>query len=271
LSASGYEEIVYTNTINYILNVFKNYDEYYFGAISYDNASKNLLNLPITGAECIIKEESTCWSIDLGSIMQGVTGFLSSLSKNRQAQIRRSIRLYEAQAPVQINEARTMEEALIYFGRLKELHTIRWQSKSRQGVFANPFWESFHNGLINRCFQNGEIQLLKVFNDYTEIGYLYNFIWQKHVYVLQTGFVQSEDKRLMSGYVTHSYAIAYNKAKGMAIYDLMHGDDLYKQILCNRSQKLLWVVLQRRRLKFVLEKFAVSVIRNMRKQAARIS
>ena len=40
---------------------------------------------------------------------------------------------------------------------------------------------------INR-FDDAEIQLLKVHNGHDEIGYLYNFAWRRHVYVLQTGF-----------------------------------------------------------------------------------
>ena len=39
---------------------------------------------------------------------------------------------------------------------------------------------------------------------------------------------------------------------------------LYKRILCNRKQTLLWVVLQRKQLKFVVENFAVGVVRYMR-------
>jgi len=231
LAARGHEAAVYTETLNYMLRVYRDYDEFYFGAIEDDSAIDNLLKPSFQGINSIVNEKSTSWSIDLNSISPDVTGFLSSLSKNRQGQIRRSIRLYELQAPVQIIEANNKEEAQIFFDRLKVLHTKRWQSKGKQGVFANPLWERFHLTLIHGCFDKGEVQLLKIYNDYNEIGYLYNFIWRKHVYVLQTGFMQAEDKRLMPGYVTHAYAVAYNKAKGMEIYDLMHGDDLYKRIL----------------------------------------
>ena len=182
--------------------------------------------------------------------------------------MRRSIRLFESQEPIQVSEAKDKREALIFFDRLKDLHTTRWQSKGKQGVFANPHWKDFHHALINSRFDNGEVQLLKVYSGHNEIGYLYNFIWRQHVYVLQTGFIQSDDKRLMPGYVTHTFAAAYNKAKGMLVYDLMHGEDLYKQILCNSHQKLVWVVLQRHKLKFKLERVVVGAVRSMRKLAA---
>jgi CelD/BcsL family acetyltransferase involved in cellulose biosynthesis len=65
----------------------------------------------------------------------------------------------------------------------------------------------------------------------------------------------------MPGYVTHALAIVRNKQKGMHVYDLMHGDALYKRMLCNRTETLHWLVLQRRRLKFRLEDLAVKAVR----------
>ena len=59
-------------------------------------------------------------------------------------------------------------------------------------------------------------------------------------------------------------AIVYNQSKGMAVYDFMHGEALYKRILCNRKQELLWLVLQRKQLKFTVENFVVGVVRYMR-------
>ncbi|MDX2505565.1 MAG: hypothetical protein QNL62_13960, partial [Gammaproteobacteria bacterium] len=71
-------------------------------------------------------------------------------------------------------------------------------------------------------------------------------------------------KRLMPGYVAHALAIDYNRSKGMLIYDLMHGEALYKSILCNRSQKLQWLVIQRKRLKFSIENLTVAMVRRLR-------
>lgn len=267
LAAKEHENAVYLQTFQYLITEFKDYDEFVFGAIPDNDNLDYLLRQSFDGVDCNINEESITWSIDLVKVPPGINGFLSMLSKNRQGQIRRSMRLFESQAPIQIVEANNREEALLFFERLKVLHTARWQSKGKQGVFANPHWVRFHLAVINSCFDNGEIQLLKVFNEHHEIGYLYNFVWREHVYVIQTGFMQSEDKRLMPGYVTHTFSVAYNVSKGMAVYDLMHGEDLYKRILCNRQQKLVWLVLQRRRLKFSLEKFAVGMVRSIKKIA----
>jgi hypothetical protein len=67
------------------------------------------------------------------------------------------------------------------------------------------------------------------------------------------------DRRFMPGFVVHALAIAHYKKIGMEIYDLMHGDSLYKRILCNRRKTLYWLVMQRPRLKFGFENFVLKL------------
>ena len=270
LSAKGHESSVYFVTAQYLLREYKGYDEFVFGAVEQGLIPLSSENFDTEG-EWTVNDESTSWSVDLLSFPAGIEGYLSSLSRNRRGQIRRSIRVYEQDGPLQIEEALNIEQALYYFDRLKALHSEYWQSKGESGSFANPVWHEFHQALISQRLDFGEIQLLKVSGNAGEIGYIYNVVLDKHVYVIQTGFRRTEDKRLMPGYVAHSVAIVYNQSKGMAIYDLMHGEALYKRILCNRKQKLLWVVLQRKQLKFAVENFAVGVVRYMRELSSRRS
>jgi hypothetical protein len=58
-------------------------------------------------------------------------------------------------------------------------------------------------------------------------------------------------------------AIEYNREIGMCLYDLMHGNDLYKKILCKRHRKLVWCVLQRRRWRFMAERQLLNVKRKL--------
>jgi CelD/BcsL family acetyltransferase involved in cellulose biosynthesis len=264
LAAKGHEEAVYTETIAYLLIEYQQYDEFCFGAIAEESMPCSPEKQTIKGVNCLINEESTCWYVDLSSLPAGIEGYLASLSRNRRGQIRRSMKVYEQDGCLQIEAANNVEQAQLYLDRLKMLHSEYWQSQGKSGSFANPRWESFHRAMIDRRFAAGEIQMLKVSSNYGEIGYIYNIVFHKHVYVIQTGFKRPQDKRLMPGYVAHTAAIAYNRSKNMTVYDLMHGEALYKRILCNRSRKLLWVVLQRKRLKFTAEKFAVGLVRRLR-------
>ena len=251
------------------------WDELFFSAVAEetDRALRSARHVyEAHGGRYRRLEESGSWAVDLGRVGPGVDGYLAGLGKNRRAQLRRSLRLYRESGPLRLEEAGSLVQAWDFLAGLKSLHTRRWQAKGRGGVFANPRWEQFHRAVIGAGFPAeanfataargvGEIQLLRVVCGERVLGYLYNIVWRRQVYVLQTGFETVEDRRLMPGYVVHALAIVHNRDKGMLRYDLMHGDSLYKRLLCNHSSTLHWVVLQRRRYRFVLEELAVKTVR----------
>lgn len=267
LVAKGHEQDVYTAMVEYLLEAMPDHDEFCFGGMS-ENAAGLIINQTLNNkASCMIAEESVYRYVDLSDFESGVDGYLTCLSRNRRGQIRRSMRLYDETGDLQIEQAKDVEQALDYFVRLKQLHTNYWQSKDKSGSFANQLWEKFHRRLIVNRFAAGEVQLLKISNHLGDIAFIYNLVLNKHVYVVQTGFAQSEDSRLMPGYVAHSMAIAFNHSKKMCVYDLMHGEALYKSILCNRSTKLQWLVVQRKCLKFAVENVLLSTVRRIRKKS----
>ena len=264
LVARGHESEVYSRAFQYMLQRFPAIDEFHFSALTSISSVNAAVNKYSEDVKIICQQTATSYLATLDYSDNGVDAFLANLGKNRRLQIKRSLRLYEKKGPVQIDEAKTIEQALQYLDSLKVLHTQRWQSLGKAGSFANENWEKFQRSLISSCFKRGEVQLLKVCNADQEIGYLYNFIWRKHVYVLQTGFALEQDKRLMPGYVSHTLAIDYNKNRGMETYDLLHGDSLYKKLLCNQQQELYWLVIQRKRIRFLLEDIARILMRKLR-------
>lgn len=265
LAAKKHEQAVYRETIQHVFKHFKQSDEFFFSALTENEVAK-LQQGKLDDSQINLKviEKSVTRSVALDTFEPGIEGFLRTLSKNRRAQIVRSIKIYEQQGPIELVEASNTAEALLFFDGLKALHTERWELKGGLGSFANPLWEKFHRALIKTRFAHGEVQLLRVNNTNGTMGYLYNCIWRNRVYVLQTGFKMSDDKHLMPGYVVHVIAIAHNKQKGMEVYDLLHGDSLYKKILCNQNQVLYWSVMQRKRLKFVIEDGARQLVTKLR-------
>jgi hypothetical protein len=267
LADPSHQNQVYEKTIDHLFRSDVHSDEIYFSGVGEGLARNSLFSVEQDahpGYMVKLREESMAWSVDLTKFEQGIDAYLATLSKNRRAQIRRAIGIYEQRMPLRLENARNTEEALAFFDGLKVLHTARWRDKGSQGSFSNSKWEAFHRSLIQSRFESGEIQLLRVVDSIGPIGYLYNFTWRNHVYVLQTGLKITEDKRLMPGYVVHVLAIAYNKQKEMETYDLMHGDSLYKRILCNHHESLQWIVVQRTRLKFAVEECARNLVRKFR-------
>lgn len=261
LSDKGHAQAVYREVINHLINEYDEWDEFYFGCLNeIDNSRVEQCSCGENEYNLKVVDESPSWSVQLDAFESDVEGFMKTLSKNRRAQIRRSLKQYEKEGAVQLEEARTKEDALIFFDGLKELHMERWRLKGGQGSFINSKWEGFHRTLISDRFNDGEIQLLKVTNGEEAIGYLYNFIWHNSVYVLQTGFKMTNDKHLLPGYVAHVAAIMHSKNNGMQVYDLMHGDDVYKKILCNKCQSMYWSIIQRKRFKFLVEDSARATV-----------
>ena len=265
LAEKGLEGTVYAETVSHLSSKYTQYDEFNFGAVENEPDCNMLEKCADGNLRYIVNEQSVCWQVDLEKFEPELDSYLAGLSKNTRGQIRRSLRLYNEQAPVTLKEAETVDEALAYFESLKDFHTKHWQSKGKSGSFANPMWVSFQKMLIEKRFEFGEIQMIRITNSHGDIAYLYNYIWQRRVYVLQMGFNYQEDKRFKPGYVAHTLAIVHNKEKGMLVYDFMHGESRYKSSLGSSSVNLYWIVLQRPRLKFMLEHLAVEIIRYLRK------
>jgi CelD/BcsL family acetyltransferase involved in cellulose biosynthesis len=127
----------------------------------------------------------------------------------------------------------------------------------KTGAFAGDFLQGFHRRLVAEGVANGDVQLLRTrAGDGRIIGYLYNFLHRRRVYAYQSGFERSADNRLKPGLVSHHLAIEMNRAAGQGVYDFLAGDSRYKRSLANGVTELLWLVVQRRSLKFAIENSA---------------
>ena len=267
LVQSGCEADVLQQCLQYLSERYSSVDEFHFGAqsqLAYDAiASSEVLALRHR-----IKEQSQSWQVDLTKLTSGLDAYLDTLSKNSREQIRYSLRQYEQNSSVTFHVAENVEQALIYFDALKIYHVKRWQEKGESHAFAGK-WEAFHRSIIRQRFSEGEIQLVKLANDEQEIAYLFNYVWNKRVYVLQMGFNYSDNHRLKPGYLAHAMAVSFNRDNGMSVYDFMHGYSRYKSSLSNMSETLTWNVFQRPRLRFKFERMITRLVRMLRKNSDR--
>ena len=143
LAARNHEQAVYSKTVNHLFQTNRHCDEIFFSAM---DGRVDLTCVPPCEVKFVhrVIEESDAQMVELDRFGQGVESYLATLSKNRRAQIRRSLRLYQELAPLKLREAGSIEEALFFFDGLKTLHTERWRSKGRGGSFAKSRWEAFH-------------------------------------------------------------------------------------------------------------------------------
>jgi CelD/BcsL family acetyltransferase involved in cellulose biosynthesis len=155
--------------------------------------------------------------------------------------------------------AKTLEQARDFFVELKILHQRHWQSKENPGAFGSLFANEFHETLIQTRFPYGEIQIAEFSAGPKRIGYLYNFVLEDVVTNYQTGLCYEDNPKLKPGLVAHSLAIDHNLRQGLGTYDLLMGKQRYKRNLATHTEDMVWLALQKRRLRFQVETWVKDV------------
>jgi len=219
--------------------------------------------------QVVVREESTCYFVDLDAVRKGGTEYLALLSANTRQQVRRSIKAYEAVGSLSISCASTTDAALEYLSGLRELHNAHWRSKGKEGAFPTEFTRQFHERLVRDATARAEVQLLRVTAGRETVGYLYNFVRNGHIYFYQSGFKYADDSKLRPGLVCHYLAVMHELAAGHRIYDFLAGPQRYKQSLGNASAKMYWISLQKPRLVFAVERLLERAKRTIRREAER--
>ena len=190
------------------------------------------------------------FAVDLGALAAGDGDIAKILSHNARSQLRRALRQLE---PVTLEAAADTDEALEYFRTLKDLHIRWWDERGEPHAFIHPFFQRFHERLIERSFATGAVELLRLRSGDRTLGVLYNFRRGDHVYAYQSGFIQPEAHE-RPGVVAHALAIKRAWQEGAATYDFMAGENRLKRSFSNRVETLSWTVIQKPRLRLRIER-----------------
>ena len=174
-------------------------------------------------------------------------GYIASLGRNTRSQIRRSIRLYEEQGPLTLSRASTLFQAKEFLASLGSLHEAKWRARGAPGIMSNQYFWAFHNALIERCFDKGSVELLRVCAGDNPIGWLYNFVERERVLFNIGGFQAESDNKYKPGLVTQVLAIESHLQNGKSIYDFLAGSDRYKLNLGTRGADMVSFAIQRKK------------------------
>ena len=180
---------------------------------------------------------------------------LEGFKKKSRKQLRQSLGAFARQGDIDLDRADSAETALQFFDAMNAVHTARWLADGKQGSFANPNWVAFHRGVIGSGFDKGQILMLRVRCGEMLLGYLYGHLYRNRVYMHQTGFALMDDNNLRPGYVSHFKAMALCAADGRVSYDFLPDrEGSYKKFFVEKGPCVSWLLLQRPRLIFRLEK-----------------
>lgn len=225
------------------------WDEFYLGGVEPSYAEYFLRYKSLA----LIRREKYAAAVDLEVVRSSDRSYLESLSSNTRYQIRRAMRLYEQMGELTITSAPDVATAIEYLHEIGPMHIAHWNTKGYPSGFSDPFFVSFHTALISQGLPRGEIELLRLKAGHNLIGYLYNFIYNRKVYFYLSAFNYGADAKIKPGLVSHTLAINYYMNKGILLYDFMAGGDRYKKNLKNTESEMLWLIVQKRKLKFMLE------------------
>ena len=218
--------------------------------------------------ELIIEDNTISPYVDLDKIRKNKGDYLSFLSANTRAQIRRSFRELEKYGSVELEIAADLHHAYQIYEEMKGLHQVVWEKRGESGVFSSGLFDQFHTDLITSRFNKGEIQLLRVCAGDQTVGCLYSFVWKGHVYFYQCGFNYELGKKVKPGLVSHVLAVKYNADRGHDIYDFLAGNDRYKRDLSTDHNDMVWARIQSETLKLKVEKGFHTIINKVRKKGA---
>jgi CelD/BcsL family acetyltransferase involved in cellulose biosynthesis len=193
---------------------------------------------------------SSDFYVDLGHVRESGKPYLGTVSRNTRDQIRRSIRLYEAEhGPAAVRMAATAEEAEQAFAELRRLHTERWRALGQPGAFATREANRFHERLIAQNVapvtnqREFSVDLITISFGSHVVGVLYNLMYRGRVSFYQSGLRYSGDNRLKPGLAAHALAIQLYVDAGASEYDFLAGEAepaRYKESLSNSQRQLFW-------------------------------
>ncbi|MFN3490635.1 MAG: GNAT family N-acetyltransferase, partial [Anaerolineales bacterium] len=148
---------------------------------------------------------------------------------------------------------------LAFLDQLTHYHQHEWQKRGWAGAFANEYLYQFHKDLIQNRFIKNEIQLLHIYTDQMDIGYIYSFVYNGDVLFYQSGFNYQENNNYRPGLISHYFAILHNAQKNMKTYDFLAGDSSYKRTLANDSKSIYWLCLYKKKWRYILEKISAQI------------
>ena len=230
------------------------WDELYLPGLDVGSFPGNATFTKIPPFRTILEHDSISPFVDLNIIRREENDYLTFLASNTRYQINRSYRICEKTAPVQLEVAQDITGAMAIYRELVALHEQVWSKRGTPGAFCTDYLYLFHERLIEKRFDYGEIQLLKVRCGDVTLGCLYNFVYRNHVYFYQSGINYHLDKQVKPGFMVHVEAVRHNVAAGNNIYDFMGGDTSYKMRLATPHNRLIWVRVQKPLLRFKVEK-----------------
>ena len=176
------------------------------------------------------------WQRDLLALRSKGQTILDALSSNTRQQVRRSLRRYEGRyGTVSVQRVSTPLDAIAALREAGTWHRSRWPDSG----FRNPAFIEFHETLLKRGLDHGQVRVYRVaFGDIT-IGVFYYLCDRHAVRFYLQGVRPEADGKLKPGLTAHCLLMQHFLDEGWDSYDFMGGDSQYKRQLADEHTEFL--------------------------------
>lgn len=234
--------------IGYLRKELGDFDELHFGGFLEDKFEA----VRAAGFATYVHSLKTTAQLDLDAIRGG--SYLETLSSNTRYQIRRAVKLYEARGSLEVQPARSMDEALAFFEAMGALHERAWRGRGEAGgAWRYPFLVAMQRRIIRDSFASGGVSLVRVSCGGEAIGYIHCLVKDGWIGSYLSGFAYEEDNKVRPGLVSFYLYIEHLLKGDARVFDFLAGDHRYKTSLGQPGPLMYWFRVQERRPQFVVE------------------
>ena len=197
------------------------------------------------GAPCERRRGPACWKVALPATFDE---YLATLSKSHRKQLRRLERNVLDTSRARWHTVRTADEFALAWPIFVDLHQRRRRSLGDGGCFSSPSFFAFHEEMARTFLKNDALRLQWLELDGRPIAAEYHLLAGDTLYGYQSGIDPDrldEEPGRLAGIAVIRQAID----EGLAVYDLLRGDEPYKAHwrACPTPTEQLTLVNPRRR------------------------
>jgi CelD/BcsL family acetyltransferase involved in cellulose biosynthesis len=202
--------------------------------------------------------------------------YLAGLSSSRRRHLTRSLRAFEEWAGGVARLESATDPASLERGKevLVRLHHGRWEGGGRSGVFRSPYYLQFHDAMMRRLLERGELELLWLVVRGEPAAALYGMTCGDMVVAYQTGRRLDVPSSVRPGGVILAHAIRRAIEAGRREFDLLADEAPYKLQLAPAVRSLVQVRVVRPGLREsarLLMERGVESVRPLRRALGRLS
>jgi peptidoglycan/xylan/chitin deacetylase (PgdA/CDA1 family) len=152
---------------------------------------------------------------------------LVGLRPRVRTKVRSALSYFEQDLSVIPTQCSSASEVKIWLEQLFEVHTRRWKSTSKSGVFRSGPRQSFYHDLSRSTLQQGWLAFHRLSWGDRPLALQFGFHYHKRLYVLQEGY-DPAFKNLRPGIALRAWVMRDGIQQGTEKYDFLEGGAQHK-------------------------------------------